>query len=135
MTYLGKGWVLKGIWPYSDLIQTLLWKKKSFARYLTLFWHYFSLILEKVEFCTVFDLILTLVLLYLNLILTLFWKIVVLQGIGPYCGFILTLLEPYFAIVLEKVGFCKVFIWPHFDIILETVVLTLFWKKCGFARY
>jgi len=66
--------------------------------------------LEKVEFCTVFDLILTLVLLYLNLILTLFWKIVVLQGIGPYCGFILTLLEPYFAIMLEKVGFCKVFI-------------------------
>jgi hypothetical protein len=47
---------------------------------------------------------------YFDLILTLFWKIAVLQGIGQNFDIILTLFEPYFDIILEKVGFCKVFI-------------------------
>ena len=87
-------------------------------------WPYYF---RKVEFCKVFELILTLfwpyfgkswvlqaISPYFDLILTLFWKSRVLQAIWPYFDLILTL-------------FCKSrvlqAIWPYFDLIL-----TLFWK-------
>ena len=115
-------------------IRTWFWRKYGFERYLTILFNYVCLILEKVRFCKVFDLILTLFWPYFNLILTLFWK---KSGFARY----LTLFWRYFDLILTL--FCPYFgksnvlqgTWPYFDLISTLfwpyfhLILTLFWKK------